>query len=1030
MFSNSPRFRSLISPLALFAIVLAGVAVASAATRVIDRKPVAKRANLQPLNHKRDSDGDGLSNRYELRRSHTDPQRRDTDGDGLSDRLELRRGSDPLDPTGPVAPAPAPEPIPVPGPAPAPQPDSEPPTVPAPEPEPEPAPEPEPEPAPEPEPEPAPRPEPEPEPVANALHLSPSGSDGNDCSAAKPCKSLNRAYKLAKPGQIVEMASGAYGDTTLSLDSGKTSSDDVVFRPVAGATVTISPQLHVHAQHLELRDLRFASKLWIESGAADVTMRNSTLKSFDIYSIGTQSSRDISFIGGSVGPSADENSRIASNGTSTSASPQNILIDGVDFHDFTVSPGSGAHVECLQVWAVDGLTIRNSTFRNCEVFDIFLQKLPGGAAATPSNILIENNFFDCCRSGYYSIRLADHAGTSWKNVTIRNNSLNKEINPDPSVPYSNVRIVGNVGPAVKFWSGSSGAIEPKPAGVEVDYNVWYAGSKVGSHDRVAPSGFRDAAGLDFHLASGAAAIDAGDPANAPATDIDGDARPAGPAPDAGADETTGAAPAPPPPDTTAPETQITSGPSGTTTTASAIFSFSSEAGASFDCRLDGSSWAGCAAPLSYGSLVDGQHTFQVRAEDSAGNVDSTPASRTWTVDVPEDPSNPPSPPTPPPPTGDADLFLSTAGADSAACSAAAPCKSLNRAYQVAAPGDIVELAAGSYGSQTIQRDTGLTSSEDVVFRPASGAGVVLGSVTVHGSHVTLQGMQATDLNARVTDPYQFPVSDITFRDMDARNFMVMSASDVNVIGGDYGPASACGGSYGGSNNSIRRFAEDGAPNPSNILVDGVRIHDIVSHEFNKCHIEGLAIFAGNGVTVRNSKFWGNSVYDIFLQSNSGPVSNLLIENNWFAAPVGQGGTGSGSSTLAFSGGSGDFANTTVRHNSANGYFSFDDNGANPAYANFRVVGNIGQPTYGACSLSGVIYRYNLWRGMACGTGDVNLSGAYPYASAVNGAGMNYHLTGGAARDLVPASESNLATDIDGQARPMGPQRDAGADESG
>ena len=163
---------------------------------------------------------------------------------------------------------------------------------------------------------------------------------------------------------------------------------------------------------------------------------------------------------------------------------------------------------------------------------------------------------------------------------------------------------------------------------------------------------------------------------------------------------------------------------------------------------------------------------------------------------------------------------------------------------MAAPGDIVELAAGSYGNQTIQRDAGLTSSEDVVFRPAAGADVTLGSVTVYGSHVTLQGMNATDLNARVTDPYQFPVSDITFRNMDARNFMVMSASDVNVIGGDYGPASACGGSYGGSNNSIRRFAENGAPNPTNILIDGVRIHDVVSDNFTQCHIEGLAIFAG------------------------------------------------------------------------------------------------------------------------------------------------------------------------------------------
>ncbi len=1050
MFSNRSRpLRKTISVLTCVVIGLALVAVASAATRIVDRT-VAKRVNsgvrIAAIDRQRDTDGDGLSDRYEVRRSHTDPRLRDTDGDGIGDRREVQNGSDPLDPLDPAGPT-----TPVPG-TPSPPtptnpgtPTPEVPTTPTPEPEAPVPPTPE-QPTPEvptPEPEvptpPAPEPPAEPEApaeeaaAATALRLSPSGVDTNSCTAAKPCKTLNRAYKLATPGQTVELAAGTYTDTALSTDSSKTSAADVIFRPVAGATVTFSAQLHVFAQHLELRGMRFTSKLWIESSAADVTMRGNALKNFDLYSNGTQSSHDISFIGGSVGPSANENSRIASNGPSTSASPKNILIDGVDFHDFTVTPGSEAHVECLQVWAVDGLTIRNSKFRNCEVFDIFLQKLPGGAAATPSNILIENNFFDCCASGFYSIRLADHAGTSWKNVTIRNNSLNKEINPDPSVPYSNVKIIGNVGPAVKFWSGSTGAIQAKPAGVEVDYNVWYAGSKVGSHDKVAASGFRNAAAVDFHLNAGAAAIDAGSPTGSPATDIDGDARPAGKAPDAGADET--GATAPTTPDTVAPDTQIVAGPSGTTTSNSASFSFSSEPAATFDCRLDTGAWAGCATPRSYSALADGKHTFQVRAEDSAGNIDTTPASRSWTVDTPEAPAPPapeePTPPAPPaPPTGSADLFLATGGSDSAACSAAAPCKTLNRAYQVAAPGDIVQLAAGSYGNQTIERDTGLTSSEDVVFRPAAGASVTLGSVTVYGSHVTLQGMQATDLTARVTDPYRFDVSDITFRDMDARNFMVMSASNVNVIGGDYGPASDCGGPYGGSNNSIRRFAENGAPNPQNVLIEGVRIHDIISMDFGPCHIEGLAIFAGEGVTVRNSKFWGNSVYDIFLQSNSGPVSKVLIENNWFASPVGEGGSGSGASALAFSGGSGDFGNSTVRHNSINGYVSFDDNGANPAYTNFRAVGNIGQPTYGSCSLRGVIYRYNLWKGMACGTGDVNLSGAYPFVNTINGAGMDYHLTGGAARDLVPASESNLTTDIDGQARPQGARLEAGSDEIG
>ena len=39
----------------------------------------------------RDADGDGLRNRFERKRSHTNPQRADTDRDGLRDRFELRR---------------------------------------------------------------------------------------------------------------------------------------------------------------------------------------------------------------------------------------------------------------------------------------------------------------------------------------------------------------------------------------------------------------------------------------------------------------------------------------------------------------------------------------------------------------------------------------------------------------------------------------------------------------------------------------------------------------------------------------------------------------------------------------------------------------------------------------------------------------------------------------------------------------------------------------------------------------------------
>jgi hypothetical protein len=43
----------------------------------------------------RDLDHDGLSNRFEVTRSHTNPHKRDTDGDGLSDGYEWKHGTNP-----------------------------------------------------------------------------------------------------------------------------------------------------------------------------------------------------------------------------------------------------------------------------------------------------------------------------------------------------------------------------------------------------------------------------------------------------------------------------------------------------------------------------------------------------------------------------------------------------------------------------------------------------------------------------------------------------------------------------------------------------------------------------------------------------------------------------------------------------------------------------------------------------------------------------------------------------------------------
>jgi CSLREA domain-containing protein len=86
-------------------------------------------------------------------------------------------------------------------------------------------------------------------------------------------------------------------------------------------------------------------------------------------------------------------------------------------------------------------------------------------------------------------------------------------------------------------------------------------------------------------------------------------------------------------DVTPPDTTITSAPSDPTNSAQASFDFSSADGtATFECNLDDAGFTTCSSPASYTSLAEGNHSFQVRAKDPAGNVDLTPAGYSWTVD--------------------------------------------------------------------------------------------------------------------------------------------------------------------------------------------------------------------------------------------------------------------------------------------------------------------------------------------------------------------------------------------------------------
>lgn len=81
-----------------------------------------------------------------------------------------------------------------------------------------------------------------------------------------------------------------------------------------------------------------------------------------------------------------------------------------------------------------------------------------------------------------------------------------------------------------------------------------------------------------------------------------------------------------------PRTTIVSAPAERTADPSSTFNFVSSSPGTFECSIDGGSFAACASPFS-ATFGEGQHSFSVRAVDLAGNREETLAKVTFIVDL-------------------------------------------------------------------------------------------------------------------------------------------------------------------------------------------------------------------------------------------------------------------------------------------------------------------------------------------------------------------------------------------------------------
>jgi hypothetical protein len=373
--------------------------------------------------------------------------------------------------------------------------------------------------------------------------VAPSGSNTSPCTEAQPCRTFNRAYRVAGAGDIVQVEGGVYPHQTIGRDRSKTSGEDIVFQPVPGADVVVRCDtggrecLNIEGSHITVRDMRTATlarrggfrnqgAITIgREGAHDVTLEHVDFGAAFIAANG------VTIRDSDIGPAVDNNIRVATtclNHRAVRCLPRNLVLADNRIHHFAMYRD---HQECLAIDVGDGVRILRNRFDTCAVFSIFAAPERGDVLR---NVVIENNFFT--NTGHYGmsthVKISSHGGAC-RNVLVRNNSfLGDDVIADCHVRgrARGIRFVSNLFGS-HFRCGSS-------RGSSWRFNVFLAGSSACGTGwaKVPSAGFVHAAAGDLHLTPGSPVIDRVTPNAWPAVDIDGDSRPLGNRADAGADE--------------------------------------------------------------------------------------------------------------------------------------------------------------------------------------------------------------------------------------------------------------------------------------------------------------------------------------------------------------------------------------------------------------------------------------------------------------------------------------------------------------
>ena len=437
---------------------------------------------------------------------------------------------------------------------------------------------------------------------------------GADCTNTVSSASLAvGALNTAGPGATICLADGTYGKLALvatkALPGVTIRAEHPGKATIAGATLT--------GANVTLADLNVTDEITIAAGSSGMRISHNRISGgYMGVNLATDDTpiSDTTIVGNQfVGPFGEDAIRANRYHDGPDADPYGLLVEG---NEISGVRENGNHSDCLQsVWVGDHLYFRRNYLHDnrCQGFFIKDQQSAVDTVVAEDNLFLRNDA-GCAQAGCGQPSIFQLFGPM-TGLVIRRNTIWTPGGNSPTTlrdgGWGSVTVDSNV--ISRPWSDTSA---PFGSAYTATNNI-AGGNPEGTWPATgfsvdASPPFADPGHDDYRTSDGRGVT------WAPADQVYG--------PGGSDDEPS------PGDDTTPPSTTISSGPSGSTTATSAAFAFaSSEAGSSFECKLDTGAFAACTSPKQYTGLAVGAHTFSVRAKDAAGNVDPSPATAAWTI---------------------------------------------------------------------------------------------------------------------------------------------------------------------------------------------------------------------------------------------------------------------------------------------------------------------------------------------------------------------------------------------------------------